>query len=163
MVACVLALGVGSADFFWDQFRVFALDHAHDYGAVLHDESFAVLTAWFVNWFAVRRERSKRTAVTGNAVRVTAEMGWEAVSHAGMSWQNLNNSQVREEVLRCLRAYNSQVAILALTPNADTNFLALLACHDRLGAALDSFFLARSGSRQEESEKLKRFADYKQL
>lgn len=152
VVACVLALGVGIADFFWDQFRVFALDHAM-ITALFSMTIFAVLTAWFVNWFAVRRERSKRTAVTGNAVRVTAEMGWEAVSHAGMSWQNLNNSQVREEVLRCLRAYNSQVAILALTPNADTNFLALLACHDRLGAALDSFFLARSGSRQEESEK----------
>ena len=153
VVACVLGLGAVLADILWAQFREFALSHAM-ITALFSMVIFALLTAWFTNWLAVRRERSKRTSVTGNAVRVTAEMGWEAVSHAGMSWQNLNNSQVREEVLRCLRAYNSQVAILALTPNADTNFLALLACHDRLGAALDSFFLARSGSRQEESEKI---------
>lgn len=152
VVACVLGLGAVLADLLWVRFQVFASSHAM-ITALFSMAIFAVLTAWFTDWLAVRRERSKRTAVTGNAVRVTAEMGWEAVSHAGMSWQNLNNSQVREEVLRCLRAYNSQVAILALTPNADTNFLALLACHDRLGAALDSFFLARSGSRQEESEK----------
>ncbi|EGV14472.1 hypothetical protein [Actinomyces sp. oral taxon 175] len=159
MVACVLGLGAVLADLFWARFQVFALGHAM-ITALFSMVIFAVLTAWFTDWLAVRRERSKRTAVTGNAVRVTAEMGWEAVSHAGMSWQNLKNPQVREELMRCLRAYNSQVAILALTPNADTNFLALLACHDRLGAALDSFFLARSGSRQEESEK---FEEIRQL
>lgn len=152
VVACVLGLGAVLADLLWVRFQVFALGHAM-ITALFSMAIFAVLTAWFADWLAVRRERSKRTSVTGNAVRVTAEMGWEAVSHAGMSWQNLSNAQVREEVLRCLRAYNSQVAILALTPNVDTNFLALLACHDRLGAALDSFFLTRSGSRQEEFEK----------
>lgn len=152
VVACVVGLGAVLADLLWARFRVFALGHAM-ITALFSMAIFAVLTAWLANWLAVRRERSKRTSVTGNAVRVTAEMGWEAVSHAGMSWRNLNNAQVREEVLRCLRAYNSQVAILALTPNADTNFLALLACHDRLGAALDSFFLTRSGSRKEESDK----------
>lgn len=159
VVACVLGLGAVLADLLWARFQVFALGHAM-ITALFSMAIFAVLTAWFADWLAVRRERSKRTSVTGNAVRVTAEMGWEAVSHAGMSWQNLKNAQVREEVARCLRAYNSQVAILALAPNADTNFLALLACHDRLGAALDSFFLARSGSRQEESEK---FEEIRQL
>lgn len=153
VVACVLVLGAVLADLLWDQFRVFALGHAM-ITALFSMTIFAGLTAWFVNWFALRRERSKRASVTGNAVRVTAEMGWDVVTHVGMSWDNLYDAQVREEVLRCLRAYNSQVAILALTPNADTNFLELLACHDRLGAALDSFFLTPSKSAEEESERL---------
>ena len=152
VVACVLALGAGLADLLWDQFRVFALGHAM-ITALFSMTIFAVLTTWFANWLALRRERSKRAAVTGNAVRVTAEMGWDVVTHVGMSWKNLWDAQVREEVSQCLRAYKSQVAILALTPNADTNFLALLACHDRLGAALDSFFLTYPGSPQKESEK----------
>jgi len=152
VVACVLGLGAVLADLLWAQFREFALGHAM-ITVLFSMVIFALLTAWFTDWLAVRRERSKRASVTGNAVRVTAEMGWDVVSHAGMSWPNLNNAFVRDEVLRCLRAYNSQVAILALTPNADTNFLALLACHDRLGAAMDSFFLTRPGSPQEESEK----------
>lgn len=153
VVACVLGLGAVLADLLWVQFREFALGHAM-ITALFSMAIFAVLTTWFANWLAVRHERSKRTSVTGNAVRVTAEMGWEVVSHVGMSWPNLSNAQVREEVSRCLRAYNSQVAILALTPNADTNFLALLACHDHLGSALDSFFLTCPGSPQEQSEKL---------
>ena len=152
VVACVLAVGVGLADLLWDQFRVFALGHAM-ITALFSMTIFAVLTTWFVNWFALRRERSKRAPVTGNAVRVTADMGWDVVTHVGMSWQNLYDAQVREEVLRCLRAYNSQVAILALTPNTDTNFLELLACHDRLGAALESFFLTPPRTAQEDSEK----------
>ena len=152
-VACVLGLGAVLADLLWAQFREFALGHAM-ITALFSMVIFTLLTAWFTNWLAVRRERSKRTSVTGNAVRVTAEMGWEVVSHVGMTWGNLNNAQVREEVLRCLRAYYSQVAILALTPNADTDFLKLLACHDRLGAAMESFFLTCPGSPQEESEKL---------
>lgn len=153
VVACVFVLGAVLADLLWDQFRVFALGHAM-ITALFSMTIFAGLTAWFANWLALRRERSKRASVTGNAVRVTAEMGWDVVTHVGMSWDNLWDAQVREEVLRCLRAYNSQVAILALTPNADTNFLALLACHDRLGAALDSFFLTPSKSAEEESERL---------
>lgn len=152
VVACVLAVGVGLADLLWDQFRVFALGHAM-ITALFSMTIFAVLTAWFVNWFALRRERSKRAPVTGNAVRVTAEMGWDVVTHMGMMWPNLYDAQVREEVSRCLRAYNSQAAILALTPNADTNFLELLACHDRLGAALESYFLTPPRSEREDFEK----------
>lgn len=152
VVACVLAVGVGLADLLWDQFRVFALGHAM-FTALFSMTIFAVLTAWFVNWFALRRERSKRAPVTANAVRATAEMGWDVVTHVGMSWPNIEDDKIREEVLQCLRAYNSQVAILALTPNADTNFLELLACHDRLGAALESFFLTPPGSAQEDFEK----------
>lgn len=152
VVACVLVLGAVLADLHWDQFRVFALGHAM-ITALFSMMIFSVLTAWFVNWFALRRERSKRAPVTGNAVRVTAEMGWDVVTHVGMSWQNIDDDKVREEVLQCLRAYSSQVAILALTPNADTNFLELLACHDRLGAALESFFLTPPRSAQEDSEK----------
>ena len=152
VVACVLAVGVGLADLLWDQFRVFALGHAM-ITALFSMTIFAVLTAWFVNWFALRRERSKRAPVTGNAVRATAEMGWDVVTHVGMSWPNIEDDKIREEVLQCLRAYNSQVAILALTPNADTNFLELLACHDRLGAALESFFLTPPRSAQEDFEK----------
>lgn len=75
VVACVLALGAGLADLLWDQFRVFALGHAM-ITALFSMTIFAVLTTWFANWLALRRERSKRAAVTGNAVRVTAEMGW---------------------------------------------------------------------------------------
>ena len=152
VVACVLAVGVGLADLLWDQFRVFALGHAM-ITALFSMTIFAVLTAWFVTWVALRRERSKRAPVTGNAVRVTAEMGWDAVTHMGMMWPNLYDAQVREEVSRCLRAYNSQAAILALTPNADTNFLELLACHDRLGAALESYFLTPPRSEREDFEK----------
>ena len=38
VVACVLGLGAVLADLLWDQFRVFALDHAMITAAVLYDD-----------------------------------------------------------------------------------------------------------------------------
>lgn len=151
LLAVVVVVVAVLADLYIEPFRTFATAHPM-ITALVSMAVFALLTAWIVEALAVRRERGKRSSVTANAVRVTASMGWGVVGHVGLGWPNLRNGQVLSDVQRSIYDYESQVAILALTPNADDAFYDLLSAHDRLGAAFESFIQREPASAEQERD-----------
>lgn len=137
LAGCAFLMMIG-ADLAVPEFSAFWIAHPMA-TALVSMGVFAVFTAWLVDWLLGRREKSVRSGVTANAVRLGADLAWGAISQRALAWPNLRNSQVLVEALGEVRKYQQYVAQMAITPNPGSEFYKLLAKHDSLCIALDEY------------------------